>query len=324
MNTAPIALFVYKRMGVLEKTVEALKSNKLATESELFIFSDGAKNDEDWEKVNEIRRYLKTIDGFKKVKIVESPVNKGLANSLIDGVTKIVNEFGKIIVVEDDIVTSPYFLNFMNDALDMYENDEEVACISGYSYPLKGKIPQSFFIKGADCWGWATWKRAWDLFEKNGQKLLNEIRDKNLEREFNLNDSYPIVQMLQDQIDKKNDSWAVRWTASVFLKDKLCLYPGQSMVQNIGFIDDATHCSATTLYDVKLNNKPIELKKIELKGNKSMLKRIEDFFAKVSGKRVNYFLFKREKNGNRRKITILGIIKISYKKSCKSREDFSK
>lgn len=314
MSFAPIALFVYKRIDVLEKTVEALKSNKLANESELFIFSDGGKNNEDWEKVNKVREYLKTIDGFKKIKIIENPTNKGLANSLIDGVSKIVDEYGKIIVVEDDIVTSPYFLSYMNDALDMYENDKEVACISGYAYPIKGKVPQSFFIKGAECWGWATWKASWDLFEKDGQKLLNEIRAKKLEREFNFDNSYPFLQMLKNQINGKNNSWAIRWVASAFLQDKLCLYLSQSLVQNIGFIDDATHCAATNIFDVELNKEPIKLEKIEPQENKKARKYLEKFYSTTSNMKQGNFLFRREKDENKRNIIILGFIKFSYRK----------
>lgn len=317
MILAPIALFVYKRIDVLEKTIKALKANELASESELFIFSDGGKKDEDWEKVNEVRQFLKSIDGFKKIEIIESPVNKGLANSLIDGVTKIVNEFGKIIVVEDDIVTSPYFLNYMNDALNMYENNEAIACISGYSYPIKGKVPQSFFIKGSDCWGWATWKRAWDLFEKDGQKLLEEIRNKKLEREFNFDNSYPFIQMLKDQIDGKNNSWAIRWSASAFLSDKLCLYLNKSMVQNIGFNQEGTNCSETTIFDVELNEKKVKLEKVEAKENKKARKYLENFYFKISDMKQGNFLFKREKDENKRNITILGFIKFSYKKKNK-------
>ena len=167
---APIALFCYRRLDVLTQTVEALKNNILAKDSELIIFSDGYKNEDDKVGVENVREYLKTIDGFKSVKISEALQNKGLANSIIEGVTNVVDEYGKIIVVEDDILTSPYFLNYMNDALEMYENDDNVASISGYTYPIKTN-EQSFFIKGANCWGWATWKRSWDLFNPNGKEL---------------------------------------------------------------------------------------------------------------------------------------------------------
>lgn len=277
LNLVPIILFVYNRPTHTQKTIEALQKNTLASQSELFIFADGPKNEND-KNVIAVRKYLKTITGFKKITIFESKNNKGLANSIINGVTKIINRYGKVIVLEDDIVTSPYFLQFMNDALEMYQSDEQVACISGYAYPLKGKLPQSFFIRGADCWGWATWKRAWDIFEPNGQKLLDEIKDRKLEKDFNFNNSYPYTQMLRDQINGKNDSWAIRWLASAYLKNKLCLYLGQSIVQNIGFDGSGTHCEKDNNYKITINKNAIKLKKIFIEENKMMRRRFVFYF----------------------------------------------
>ena len=254
MNLAPIVLFVYNRLDLTKQTVEALQKNELANKSELFIFSDAAKTENIQFKVNRIREYIKKISGFKKVIIFERKENWGLANSVIDGVTKIVNKYGKIIVLEDDLVTSPYFLSFMNKALELYKDEAKIASIHGYIYPIKN-LPETFFIKGADCWGWATWKDKWSIFESDGKKLLDEIKKKNLEREIDFNGSYGYTKMLKDQIKGKNNSWAVRWYISVFLKDMITLYPGQSYVQNIGFDSDATHCkSKTDLFKINLNN----------------------------------------------------------------------
>ena len=158
---APIALFVYNRPWHTKQTVEALQKNELANKSELFIYCDNAKNKGAQKSVDEVRNFVKNIKGFKKITIIKRKRNWGLACSIIDGVTKIVNEYGKIIVLEDDLVTSPYFLEFMNDGLKMYKDDLKVASIHGYIYPIKS-LPDTFFIKGADCWGWATWKRVWE------------------------------------------------------------------------------------------------------------------------------------------------------------------
>ncbi len=334
MTFAPIALFVYNRLDVLKITVEALINNTLATNSELFIFADGPKTQND-EKVLAVREYIKTISGFKKIEIIESEINKGLANSVISGVTKIVNNYGKIIVLEDDIKTSPYFLKFMNEALDMYENEDAVACITGYTYPIKGRWPQTFLLKGADCWSWATWKRAWTLFEEDGQKLLNDLESKKLEKEFDFNNSYPYIQMLKDQIANKNSSWAIRWYASAFLRNKLCLYLGKSIVRNIGFVEDATHCNADTgsLFSTDIYNEPINLKKIKVEENIKMRKEFEKFFIKMSNKnkecidmnileKIVRIFFKKEKDGDRRTVKILSLIKIKYKKK-KTQYDFS-
>ena len=180
MQIAPTALFVYNRLEHTKRVIEALQKNVLASESDLIIFSDGPKHEKDVKKIDEVRKYLKTIDGFKSIEIFEKENNLGLSNSIISGVTEVVNRYGKIIVLEDDLVVSPYFLEFMNNALVKYENEEKVISIHGYIYPIKNKLPETFFIKGADCWGWATWKRGWDLFEPNGQKLLDELLNKNL------------------------------------------------------------------------------------------------------------------------------------------------
>lgn len=261
MTLAPIILFVYNRPKHAKQTVEALQKNELANESELFIYSDAPKNENTVEKVKEVREYIKTIDGFKSVTIIEREQNWGLANSIIDGVTEIINKYGKTIVLEDDLVTSPYFLKFMNEALSMYENENNIVCIHGYMYPING-LPETFFIKGADCWGWATWKEKWSIFEKDGQKLLDELGKKNLQKEADFNDAIGYSQMLKDQIKGKNNSWAVRWYMSAFLKGMLTLYPGVSYVRNIGNDESGTHCRATDVFDVVLNQK-FHIKKIE-------------------------------------------------------------
>lgn len=244
---APIVLFVYNRLWHTQQTVEALQKNELAADSDLFIFSDGAKNTEDQYKVDEVRQYLKTITGFKSVAIEESQQNKGLANSIIHGVTQIVNRFGKIIVLEDDLITSKYFLQYMNNNLVLYYNFNEVISIHGFVYPIKD-LPETFFLRGADCWGWATWKRGWDIFEPNGGKLLEKLTEKKLAQEFDFNSTYPYIQMLKEQIAGKNNSWAIRWYASAFLADKLTLYPGKTLIKNIGYDNSGTHCGNNDPY----------------------------------------------------------------------------
>ncbi|GHT90456.1 hypothetical protein FACS1894122_00740 [Alphaproteobacteria bacterium] len=311
---APIVLFTYNRLHHTRQTVEALKANELASESELFIFSDGAKNAQAEEKVNEVREYIRTITGFKRVEIIESDSNKGLANSVIYGVTKIVNQYGKVIVLEDDLVTSKYFLRYMNDALELYENDEEVATISGYVYPIHN-LSESFFISFGESWGWATWSRAWRIFEPDGEKLLNGIRSKNLEKKFDFNDTYPYVQMLEDQINKKNNSWAIRWSASIFLKNKLCLYPQKSFVHNIGFDGGGVHCGECHQYDVQLASHYETLKKIPTVENKNCRKRLGEFYRGHDNK---WKCIKKIKRGNKRIVTIMGLIKFTYTKKNKA------
>lgn len=278
---SPIILFVYNRPWHTQKTIEALQENILATESELFIYSDGAKSDDQKESVNAVREYIKEIQGFKKVTIIERHINFGLANSIIDGVTKIVNEFGKVIVLEDDLVTSPYFLSYMNNSLSLYENDESVASIHGYIYPIDN-LPDTFFIKGADCWGWATWKRAWDVFEPNGTVLLKKLMSRGLKYEADFNGSYHYTKMLEEQIIGKNNSWAIRWYMSAFLENMLTLYPGKSYVENIGNDGSGTHCSQSSFFSQEVDHLYEKLTKINLEENIVAKQKMQCFFNSTS------------------------------------------
>jgi hypothetical protein len=264
MIIAPICLFTYKRPWHTQQTVAALQKNELASESDLIIYSDAAKTIDAAQSVREVRGYIRTISGFRSVSIIEREENYGLAKSIIAGVTEVVNRFGRVIVLEDDLVTSPFFLRYMNDALTMYNDEENVVSIHGYIYPVRKKLPETFFLKGADCWGWATWKRGWDLFEADGQKLINELEARRLTKKFDFDGAFPYTQMLRDQIEGKNDSWAVRWYASAFLDGKLTLYPGTSLVRNIGLDSSGTHCSNNTRFDSCLAQRPVRLERIEL------------------------------------------------------------
>ncbi|MCX6712806.1 MAG: glycosyltransferase [Candidatus Vogelbacteria bacterium] len=257
-SPAPIALFVYNRLDHTRRTVEALAKNQLAKESDLFIFSDAAKDKAGTVRVTQIRDYIKNISGFRSVTIVERPENWGLAHSITSGVTELVEKFDRVIVLEDDLVTSPHFLSFMNDGLELYADTDTVAEIHGYVYPVDG-LPETFFIKGADCWGWATWKRAWKYYEPDGVKLLTELKKRRLTREFDFDGNYPYTMMLENQIMKVNDSWAVRWYASCFLAGKLTLYPGRSLVVNIGMDDSGENSTGTKIYEVSLSPAPVAI-----------------------------------------------------------------
>ena len=187
MNNAPIALFVYNRPEHTRRTIEALKQNILAKESELIIFSDAPRSDVQVEKVREVRNYIRHIDGFNSIIIIERDINYGLARSIMEGVTEVVDKYGRIIVLEDDMVTSQYFLTYMNEALEKYADDERVVSIHGYVYPVKQSLPDAFFLPGADCWGWATWSRGWACFNSDGQFLLDELKRRKLIRAFDFN-----------------------------------------------------------------------------------------------------------------------------------------
>jgi hypothetical protein len=269
MMSAPIALFAYSRPNHLSRTLDALRSNPEAIVSPLYVFSDAAKNPAAEEGVDKVRALLKNVDGFAEVKVVLRDTNCGLAKSITTGVTDVLEQHSNVIVIEDDVVVSPHFLRFMNDALVAYKDTPRVGSVSGYIYPVPERLPQTFFIKGADCWGWATWRDRWKLYNPNGAELLAELRNRGLERAFNFDDTMSYTGMLQDQIDGKNDSWAVRWHASCFLRDRLILYPGVPLVENIGNDGSGTHAKTKDLaYDVRVGTAPVAVGGIEVEESK--------------------------------------------------------
>lgn len=280
-NLAPIALFAFNRPDHLEQTLNALKANELASESILYIFCDGPREGKDDVYLTQrVRELANSVKGFREVQVISHKTNKGLAQSIIDGVSKLCNEFGCVIVLEDDIVTSKYFLKYMNDGLAKYHDQEQIISLHGYIYPLRKPMPSPFFLRGADCWGWATWKRGWKLFNPNGEELLHALEKDNSLYRFNFNNSYDYFQMLKDQIEGKNNSWAIRWYASAFLKKKLTLYPHVSLVHNIGLDNSGTNCSSEDIFSAYLANFPLELPEALFEENLEGVKRIHDFFLK--------------------------------------------
>jgi hypothetical protein len=254
---APIVLFVYNRLDHTKQTVEALQKNELASESELFIYSDAAKNEEGTLKVKAVREYLKTIDGFKNITICKRKKNWGLANSIIDGVTKIVNEYGKIIVLEDDLVTSPYFLKFMNEALEFYKDEEKVWHISGWNYPIDtDELDDVFLWRLMNCWGWATWANRWQYYDKNVDKTISEFTKEEIKR-FNIDNVENFWGQVISNKEQKINTWAIFWYSTIFKNDGLCLNPSQSFVENIGHDGSGVHCgeSCSFMTDISMNEK---------------------------------------------------------------------
>lgn len=271
---APVAVFVYKRLDKTKKCLEALEMNLGAEKTDVYIFSDGAKGSEDLDAVNEVRDFLvsyEKIHKFNKLQICRREKNWGLANSIISGVTEVINNYGKIIVVEDDLIMSQDFLVFLNDALEYYGNNEKIGEISAYTYPLVGlnKYDLDVYItRKADCWGWATWKERWDLADWNMETypaFKNEKKDKEFERL-----QKGINKMLQMQMKGEVDSWAVRWCYSLFMNDKLTVYPRISRTVNIGFDGSGVHCGTTDLYNNKINSGLNKCRFIDLEVNEEL------------------------------------------------------
>lgn len=282
IHLAPIALFVYNRCEHTRRTIESLRHNFWAAESDLFIFSDAAKQQDDAGDVQLVRDYIKQIHGFKSVTVVEREKNFGLARSIIEGVTSTLKTHKSIVVLEDDMVTSPYFLQFMKEGLMRYKDNTKVASIHGYVYPIDG-LPETFFMRGADCWGWATWRDRWEMFEKDGEVLLEKLERRGLIKYFDFNDGYPFSQMLKGQIAGKNNSWAIRWHASAFLNDKLTLYPGKSLVLNIGNDGSGAHSGITSDFSSDVSMKPVYTEDIAVAESALAFGMFEEYFKKQAG-----------------------------------------
>lgn len=278
MKYAPIALFTYSRADHTRQAVESLLQNAEAKDSDLYIFSDGPKTEEKRAAVEETRKYIHSITGFKSVTIVEREKNWGLANSLIAGITEIVNKYGRVIVVEDDLILSPYFLKFMNDGLEKYEQDDRVASISGFLNPVEGNIPETFFLRYFACWGWATWKRAWDLLNTDARDLLRQLRW--MKNDFNIGGGGAFYEMLYCQKVGLVDSWAVRFYASCFLKNKLHLFPGRTLAIQTGMDGSGVHCDNTnTLRNMEVSLNNINLTDIPMIESKDMYSTFSDYYS---------------------------------------------
>ncbi len=266
MNLAPVVLFVYNRLWHTRQTVEALQKNKLADNSELFVYCDGSKGDKDLQKVFEVREYVKSISGFKRITIIEKDKNYGLANSIISGVTEMVNKYGSIIVLEDDIVTSSYFLKYMNEALEFYKNEEKVMHISAWSYPaFEEQNGDTFLWRLMNCWGWGTWDRAWQCFEKNPKKLIETFSNEDIHR-FNLDGTMDRWCQVVDNYFDRLDTWAIFWEASISKVNGMCLNPKYPLVKNIGDDSNATNTKSKISFlneEINVSKEFIFPKKIE-------------------------------------------------------------
>lgn len=236
MNYAPIVLFTYKRLDTLKKTVVALQKNDLASESDLYIFSDAEKMLEDRGFIKAVRSYIKTIKGFKSVTLFESKTNKGLARSIIEGVTQVLELYDSVIVLEDDLVSSANFLNYMNEALDYYKEENKVFSVAGFSIPIANISSESdvYFTSRSSSWGWAIWKNRWESIDWEVKDYSEFKKNRQLRSDFNKMGS-DMTQMLDRQMQGKINSWAIRWCYHQFKHDLFSVHPFVSKIENIGF-----------------------------------------------------------------------------------------
>lgn len=294
-SLAPIALFVYNRPDHTRRTISYLQKNFLAEDSRLFIFSDNAKYGEDRQKVDEVRALIKQTEGFKSIKIYENPINYGLADSIINGVSLLVKEYGKVIVFEDDLLASPYTLRYFNDALQHYFNDEKVMHIGAYMYPIEEKLPQTFFYRAATSWGWATWDRAWKSLNPDIDGLMKQF-DKSKIKAFSIEGSMNFWKQMQEFKSGKNNSWAIRWYASIFLKNGLTLNPAKSLIQNIGHDGSGVHSNKEEMYQVQVAQQVVDFFPAEFEENPEAYAAIKLFLQNRKGSllaRIKRFILKK-------------------------------
>ena len=284
MSTAPIILFVYNRPDHTLRTLKALENNNLASESELFIYADAAKNEQSKAAVEQVREIINRNWRFKSVTLTLRESNCGLAANVIDGVTKIVEQYGQVIVLEDDLVTSPFALEYFNDALELYRHQDQVMQISGYGYPVKDieTLPETFFFRVANSWGWATWDRAWNHFNSDINALTDDFTAEQI-HQFSIEGKENFWKQVKEFKAGKINSWAIRWYASVFKNNGLVLYPRNSLTQNIGNDGSGTHTAAETTYQVVLANKKITQFPQEIQEHAQAYQSIKYFYAHRKG-----------------------------------------
>jgi hypothetical protein len=270
VNHAPIVVFAYRRPNHLERVLNALADNYGAAQSRLLIYCDGAKSAADLPDVEATRAVARNAGGFAHREIIERQSNYGLSNSIISGVNEVCDQFSRAVVLEDDVLPTPFFLKFCNDALDKYADDDRILSVGCHTFASGLTLPETFFLDVPDCWGWAVWGRSWKKFESDAAALLAGISDRGLEHRFNFDGTYPYTQMLREQVAGRNQSWAVRWYAHAFLEKKLVLYPGRAVTQNIGFDGTGTHGGTSAGYqNARTADRPISVDDIEIAESKA-------------------------------------------------------
>jgi len=286
---APIILFVYNRPWHTKKTIEALKNNELARESELFIFADNTIDEKNKKSVDSVRSFVKSIDGFKTVKIVERETNFGLANNVISGVTEVIDRYNKVIVLEDDIVCARTYLRYMNKLLSYYQYNKKIYSVTGYTYPIKIPVNYKYdvyFSPRASSWGWGTWKDRWETVDWEVKDYVNFIKNPKRIKSFNAGGD-DLTKMLKEQMNGKIDSWSIIWSYVHFKNNSYCVFPTKSRLKNIGADRSGIHTNKTKKFDVELYEEETELNLTEeVIFDQVIIKNFQKFFSQNMSKKI--------------------------------------
>ncbi len=288
MNKAPILLLACKRPLHTKKVLESLYLNLESQESDLYAFVDCPKKKEDHRKFEEVIDVIKCKRWCKNVYLHESKKNRGCANQTIEAVSWLCKEKGRVIVLEDDILLSPFFLNYMNTALELYAKEEKVMDVGGYMFPIKKLSIETGFIREGGGWGWGTWERAWSTFERDGLKLLRQLKNKKkLIYEFNFRNTYNYYGMLESQVKGKIGGWDIRWYATKFLNNGLTLSCAESLTKNIGFDGTAVHTDEShKVFDTTLTTNPIKKYPRQIEESGELLEAMVSFFNSVNNRNI--------------------------------------
>jgi hypothetical protein len=282
MNDIPVVFIIFNRPQTTKRVFKAISEAK---PKKLFVIADGPRLNKPGEidTCMETRSIIEDIDWDCEVYKNFSDVNLGCAIRISTGLDWVFDQVEAAIILEDDCLPEQSFFPFCKELLNLYWDDERIFSISGSHLPwFKKRTNFSYFMSSnAHVWGWATWKRGWEIFENDGKKLLSRLKTENLTSDFDFYSSYPYVQMLKDQIAKRNNSWAILWYASTFLDKKYTLYPGHSLIRNIGFDGSGTHSGIRTAYDVNLLHEELKVEKLEIEENKEAKKIIAEYFRKI-------------------------------------------
>ena len=287
---APIVLIAYNRVEHLNKTLEALSSNIDVENTRLYCYIDGPKNLNDSKTQFKIKKIINLFEAnFKSVKIIHRKKNYGLAYNISKAVTETISKYGKVIVVEDDIITSNSFIKYMNDALKFYENEKKVWHISAHSeINFKERENEIYLWRLMNCWGWATWQDRWDYYEKDPKSLIDEFNSE-MVRKFDLNESGIFWSQVIANATQEIDTWAIFWYATIFKHQGLCVSPFYSYSANIGFDGSGVHCGSDEVKQEKqvLNHHGKFVGKLELiEDNKAL--QLNEIAYSPKKKRLRY------------------------------------
>jgi len=315
MRKTAICVFAYKRPSHFERVLKALQENCHVSNMPVRIYLDAPKS---WKEKDDCSNVLKTAKSQvwgQSTEVIMRDKNLGLFDSLVGGITETLAEWDSVIVLEDDILASPFLIRFLIEGLSLYQSEKIVASIHGYTPPIKESLPETFFLRGADCWGWATWRDRWQLFRHDAAAMAQEIRDRGLVHEFNLNGNYDYLGMLDARAAGLNNSWAICWHASCFLANKLTLYPGRSLVTNIGIDGSGEHCGPSIVLATEASQSPVQVTKIPVEVSPSVYSKYCDHFSSknarilrlkaVAAEIKNNFIQLVNKN-NHRRLALIG------------------